>query len=266
MRGRLVILTALLALLAGCFDQKGLFNKLIPEAEDQFARKFLESVRAGDMPGTLALLDGSTEEAATRQGLEDLRRLFTQSALVEIETIGFQMNWTLSADDQRRRVTRLDYQLSLEKHWLSGTVILVGEGDQLKVNTARFNPLPASLGVLNAFTLEGKSVLHFVVLAFAMIVPLFCLTALVICIKTKVRRKWLWILFILLPLGMFRLNWTNGAWETQILSINLLGGGIVRSGLYAPWILSVGLPVGAVLFLVWRKSLTISTVPPPVPQ
>lgn len=266
MRHLLVILTALLALLAGCVDQKGLFNKLIPETEDRFARKFLEAVRIGDMPGTLAMLDGTTEEAAARQGLEELRRLFTQSALVEIETIGFQVNWNLSADNQRRRVARLEYQLSLEKHWMSGTVILVGEGDQLKVNTARFNPLPASLGVLNAFSFEGRGVLHFVVLAFALIVPLFCLTVLVICIKTKVRRKWLWILFILLPLGTFRLNWTNGAWETQILSVNLLGSGIVRSGLYAPWILSVGLPVGAALFLIRRKTLTIPTVPPPVPQ
>lgn len=60
-------------------------------------------------------------------------------------------------------------------------------------------PIPQSLETLNAFTFKNKGMLHIVFLILSIITPIFILTVLVICVRTKIKkRKWLWIIFILL--------------------------------------------------------------------
>ena len=53
----------------------------------------------------------------------------------------------------------------------------------------------------------------------------------------------------------FRLNWTTGDFEFQLLNIRLLGAGFLRSGTVAPWILSFAIPVGAILFWIKRSKV-----------
>ena len=82
----------------------------------------------------------------------------------------------------------------------------------------------ASQKQINAFKLSSKSVLHYLVLLAVLTVPLFIIVTLVFCIKTPIlRRRWLWILFILLGIGSFSFNWTNGHYEFRILSVYLFG-------------------------------------------
>ena len=42
----------------------------------------------------------------------------------------------------------------------------------------------------------------------------------------------------------------TGSWERPVVRVQILGVGFVRPGEYAPWILSIGLPVGAILLLL----------------
>ncbi len=86
-------------------------------------------------------------------------------------------------------------------------------------------------------------------------VPLFTLYALVLCIRMRMTRKWLWILFILLGVTTLRLNWSTGEMGLQPLSVQLLGASFSRSGLVAPWIFGVSFPLGAVFFLRKRRAL-----------
>ncbi len=85
-------------------------------------------------------------------------------------------------------------------------------------------------------------------------IPLFILATLVECVRTPIpRRKWLWVLFILLGFGSIQLNWTTADYAIQAFHVNLLGAGAVASGRYAPWVLSFGIPLGAITFWSRRK-------------
>jgi hypothetical protein len=50
-------------------------------------------------------------------------------------------------------------------------------------------------------------------------------------------------------------NWTTAAWEFKPAAIVLFGASCYAAGPYAPWVLSFGFPVGALIFLVYRKNL-----------
>jgi hypothetical protein len=69
-------------------------------------------------------------------------------------------------------------------------------------------------------------------------------------------RKWLWILFIALGFLKLQLNETTGAWTIQPLYFLLLGAGFTKAAPATPLFLSVAFPLGAVLFLLKRRSIS----------
>jgi hypothetical protein len=97
-------------------------------------------------------------------------------------------------------------------------------------------------------------------------VPVFIVVSTIVCIRTPIpRRKWLWIIFILVGFGQFELNWTTGDARLK-LGIQLLGAAATWLGPYAPMILSVSLPVGAAVFWMRRKKwLRMTPVEPAQP-
>jgi hypothetical protein len=95
-----------------------------------------------------------------------------------------------------------------------------------------------------------------IVLAGCILVPLFILLMMIVCIASRVRRRWLWIIFILLGCFVqFEVNWSSGQWSVKPLNLVLLGAGFYRFGVYGPWILHFALPVGAIVFLICLPSL-----------
>jgi len=254
--------------LSGCFDQKSLL-KIIPEEEDRQARRFLELVRDDRMSAAREMLRVSQNETEVTQGLATLHTLFIQSKWVELETIGYNKAWNAATGAPSTTTVRLDYQIQMEKHWAAGTVIMQEHSGVWKITSARFNPLSASLETIHAFSFSGKNPAYYALLLLGCLVPAFSIVTLIVCIKSPVRRKWLWILFILLPVGKLSLNWSTGEWSAQVLAFQLLGVSMFKTGLYAPWILGVSFPLGAAWFLLRRKSLAPApaiAVPPPLAQ
>jgi hypothetical protein len=75
------------------------------------------------------------------------------------------------------------------------------------------------------------------------------------------RRKWLWIIFILIGFGKLSLNWTTGQILFNPLSfyVQLFSVAVIKHGPYAPWIFSISIPLGAIIFFL--KKILIVTEP-----
>jgi hypothetical protein len=117
------------------------------------------------------------------------------------------------------------------------------------------DPLDQSLEEQHRFSLSGKSSFQYVILALAVIVPLFSLYALVLCVRTPFKgRKWPWVIFILMGIGKVAVNWTTDSWGVSLLSFQLLGAS-VSAQFCGPWIIAVSVPLGAILFLIKRNKL-----------
>jgi hypothetical protein len=127
--------------------------------------------------------------------------------------------------------------------------------DGTTIDGFNVQPIKDSLENMNKFTFDGKGALYYLVFSLAIAIPVFIIYTTVLCARTKIeKRKWLWLIFILCGLTNFSLNWTTGEWRFLPMQFELLGAGFF-SVPYGPWILSVGLPLGAVVFLLRRRKL-----------
>jgi hypothetical protein len=118
-------------------------------------------------------------------------------------------------------------------------------------------PESGSLESQNRFRWAGKSALQYGVLVSAIVAAVFSLCVLIVCIRTKMkRRKWLWILFILFGFGKLWVNWATGQWGIMVLVVQLFSASS-HAGFFGPWIISVSLPIGAILFLRLRRTLRV---------
>jgi hypothetical protein len=86
------------------------------------------------------------------------------------------------------------------------------------------------------------------------------------------KKKWLWLIFIVLGIGKLVVNWTTGQVFFSELAIQLPAGGAGAQA-YGPWQVYASIPLGAITFLIRRKRLigpveqtqqdALGTRPPP---
>ena len=251
----LIALAIISTLLAGCSPEKSFKNMKdrVVLDDDSFAQKYLDAISSRDIETAIELLDPQLHQPDTESNLNEIADFFDPGAPVSMEFIGFNV---FSTPEKRR--SNLTYQYQFTNSWLLASVVVDTIGDEKHVMGITVNPIPASLGELNAFTFENKGIRHYIMLLGAVVIPIFILFALIVCIRTKMKKKkWLWIIFILLGVGKLGLNWSTGQilFNPFSIYVQLLGTGIIKQGIYAPWIIITSLPLGAILFLLRRKKL-----------
>ena len=247
---QLLVLLAFATLLTGC-DQQAMFEKLIPKKEAAFARQIYLQLAAKDYASIEKQLDPKAQAPSARAVLEQMAAIFPAEEPKSINTVASNRS-TVNA------VTtyNLKFEYEYSGVWLLADVVLQRSGDQLTILGLHVNPMKQSLKAVNRFTFEGKSPVQYIIFVLAVVVPLFIVCVLVLCIRTPIaKRKWLWLVFVAIGFVQLSVNWTDGSYGIQPLSFALLGAGFFRAGPYAPFILNVAIPIGAIVFLVKRRSL-----------
>jgi hypothetical protein len=254
------VLCLLLAMLAGCsFEQ--MLEKFEPKEDSRFAKEYLENLRERNFDEVKKHLSRDLLTADIDFKLSETAAYFPEGEPTDVKTVGFNV-----VNFSGRRKTSISYQYTFPDGWALADVALVNEDGKITVMGTHINRLEQSLEEANAFTFRGKGVVHYLFLILVFVIPLFVLYSLVLCIRTPMkRRKWLWIIFVLLGVVGFNLNWTSGQVAIQALSIHLLGTGAMRASPYAPWIMTISIPIGSILFLIKRKSLNMEKAVEPAP-
>lgn len=237
-------------LFAGC-DQQALIDKLVPKEEVELAKDVIAQVAAREFDAVEKQLEPTLQGPQTRAKLEEMAAHIPAGEPKSVTTVGAFVS---TNGDTKRYNLSFEYEYAAS--WMTANVVLQRQGNAVYILGANVNPMQQSLKETNRFTFEGKGAVHYVMFVLAVFVPLFTLYAVVRCIMSPIpRRKWLWVAFAALGLVRFSLDWTTGQLNVQTLSIYLFGSGFGRVGDYGPWILSVSIPVGAVVFLLRRRSL-----------
>ena len=110
-------------------------------------------------------------------------------------------------------------------------------------------------------TFSGKGTLHYVMFGLLLGVPAFIIFTCVHCLRLeRLEGRWLWFIFILVGVWGLEFNWTTGTLNAELLSVtpqgvtinflrfHFLGAGIYAVGVFQPWILQVGTPLGAIVY------------------
>jgi len=263
-----IIFLALLTypiLFVGCDFKEQLkkqLEKFVPKEADKFARAYIDILREGDFEQAEKLLDPQVVTSKTRSKLQEGANLLKKGELISMEIVG--VNIFETKDKSRNSLT---YQLQFKDTWLLVIVIVDDISGKQQIYGVNVKTIPKSLEEINAFTLSGKSFRHSIILLIAIGIPVFIICTIVLCVRTKMKRKWLWIIFMLFGFGRYSFNWTSGQMGFQPLAIQLIPTSVFKHGLYAPWIIYISVPVGALLFILKRRkirkteSVDVSRVP-----
>ncbi|MGD8786938.1 MAG: hypothetical protein PVJ60_05900 [Phycisphaerales bacterium] len=225
------------------------FGKIVPKETDKFARTYIDILRKGDIEQAEKLLDSRIANSKTRSELQKCFNYLNQGEPISTEVISVTI---LRKKGERR--TNLKYQLQFKETWLLTSVTVADIDGKQQILGFHVNTIPRSLEEINAFTLSGKSFRHYIILLIAIGIPIFIICMIVLCVRTKMKRKWLWIIFMLLGFGRLSFNWTSGQMGYQPLFIQLIPTSAFK-GLYAPLFIYISVPVGALLFILKRYKI-----------
>lgn len=246
MRGLKAVCVALATLiLAGCALPKA------PGDAEAAADKAFTQLSAGDIAGMQKWGTQEMQGPVVAGQAEQLRKLLPPTRPTSSKTVQWQLYMDSKGPEQAQIMREYEYpEHSLQWYvqlrrnaktdpWmLYGCHLQVATHDELKAT---------------AFTLNDRSLLHYVVLAGAILSPLICLAGLIWVVRApKFPWKWAFAILCLFGFGQFSLNWTTGQWGFQLINISLLGAGFLKSGgAFSSWVLSVAAPIGAMIGF-WR--------------
>ncbi len=240
----LIIPTLLLA--ASCGNGE-MTDELTLKEESQFARDYLQELHGRDFDYVKQYIDQSIENQVTDEKLLEIAEYFPGGDLLSTELIGTRIS---VSNSQWQGNFSFEYQFS--GGWALANVVLHKSGEALSVVGFNVYRTGASQKEINKFSLIGKSAIQYSVLLMAIAVPLFILLTVYFCIRTPIpKKKWLWVLFMLVGFGSISVNWTTGQFGVQPFSIRLFASSAIAAGPFAPWIISASIPLGAILF--WFK-------------
>ncbi len=245
MRRSLVLLA--LVVLVGC-NQDDVLQKFSSPEDQATAKAYVDQLRSRKFEQIEIALDPTIRTPNIRDTLVNMADLIPNQEPSSVSIVGAH---TYSGSDVKSTNTTLEY--SFGDRWLLANVAIQDKSGVKTIVGFNINPMTQSLENQNRFGLMGKSVGHYAVLAAAVVAVLVTLYALVACIRTKVmKRKWLWVLFILVGVGKIAVNWTTGEWALSTLSIQLFSASAFAP-LYGPWIVAVSFPLGALIFLLYKR-------------
>jgi hypothetical protein len=198
-----------LIILSGCGNPDNLIKKFTPPEDETIATNYIALLRQRQFEPIEKDLDPNLKSALTQDTLVKMAEAIPPQDPISVKVIG--ANSVRSTDLYKINLT---FEYQFRSKWLLINVATQKKDGVSTIIGFNVYPLTDSLENLNKFTLAGKNLLQYLTLALAVLIPLFTLFALVLCIRTKMeKRKWLWIIFILIGIGKFTVNWTTGQWN-----------------------------------------------------
>jgi hypothetical protein len=249
MRTRLLALSSFL-LLVGCSSPDRLAHS-VPAADQALAMHYVELLRTRSFDD----IDRATVPSARGPRLYAALLKMTETLPERAPTSSKLVSAQVTAEQDGTKMN-LVYEYDFDGQWVLANVALLRKPDAVLLAGLGVRAIPESLEEYHRLTFAGKSPLHFVVFALAVALPLLTLYALVACIRTRMSwTKWLWVVFIAIGLGRFSINWTTGESQLALLALQPFSAS-ATAALFSPWVMSVSLPLGALVFLArrwWRN-------------
>jgi hypothetical protein len=257
MRFKCLAGVAFCVFLVGC-DEASLMKKFTPAEDEAAARGYVELLRQGKYDQIQRDLDPSIVDSSSRDTLIQMAAIIPTEDPESVKVIGAHTNRGPGSS-----TTDLTLEYQFPSRWLLVNVVIRKTGGVSTITGFHVTALADSIENLNKFTLVGKSANQYLTLTIAVGCLVFTFYVLVLCIRTKdIRRKWLWIIIVLVGVGKFAINWSTGQTSFTPFAIQIPCFSAIRA-LYGQWTIAAHFPLGAVIFLKKRAKLQITgeTIP-----
>ncbi len=224
-------------------------NRLVPKDDLQIAKNFIEQIAERNFLGMKEYMVPQADKNFTKETFEKIMEHVPEKEVLSTILVGFHTEKNLAGEWKGNFILENEYA----DFWIVYEVLLIRKDDQkAKVAYFTFTKNAQSHGEMNKFVFGGKSLFHYLVLFSAILVFLLVVITAIVCIRTKMeKRKWLWMIFILSAIGVLNFDWNSGTYLIKLTHFQFLGAGY----LHPPTVISVGFPLGAILFWFKKKKI-----------
>lgn len=255
-RGRLPTLVVALACLlaAGC-SRQALLDKVSSPEDRALGAQIIQAVQTGDDGVITPSLDPDLREKIPPL-YPAMRALTPAGPDAKVTLVDARFTQMTSLAGGATRDSLLTYGVDGASRHVMVRIAIRRQGPTATITGLYIQPLTVPANQVGALTLKGKSAVQLLFLALAILSPLTIVAGLVALFATKgIRRKWLWTLGCLLGVGQFAVDWASGAVSFQPLYVQLFGGFAIKSGMLEPWRVGFGVPVVALIILIFRHRI-----------
>ena len=235
---RLILLTSMTA----CGDREA--NERIKA----HCEAVLDALLANDLPTAQTMLSQVSEEGI-REFAAEIAPLLEGVSSYELKQTG----WHFHTENGVTRTT-MTYRMKCD----NGRVLLVEGVEVTGVENL------AGFGLQMPEEQAGSAVLlpiRIVFIAISTAVTAFCVWMIVDCARRRMKRKALWIIFILVNV-MFVLTVDGGIHFRTTFGLILARSSLYLDSITKAFQLSFAVPIGAIIYFILRHSLSLPTDPP----
>lgn len=244
-----------LCIMSSCSMQQTT-EKFINREIDSFSRGFIQNILTGDT-SAVRKLDTRLINDSALSILNVLHRTLADKKLNQIRALGAQDRWLRSTKaNDNYDIYSVIYEYEFEDAFILFTIVINKQSKPYTIVSFNANASKESFSKRAEFTFKNKTLKHYIVFAWIIAIPLFIIITVISVIKTPIRRKWAWILLVILLNVGVNFNWTTGLFQWRNIEvILLLATDIAYGSIYAPWDFTVAFPLGAVIFWYRRKKI-----------
>lgn len=248
----------MLMILAACSAEEAVESMADKFATDQAREKvetIAELVLSRDAEGLRAQFSSLNLDESFDEQLTHMLSFVPEGEVKSRVFANFKFN-TRTGTDGSKSTYDFQYQYLVGSEWMWLQIVVQEQGDNLLVSNVKVTPLNDDLRNQHKFDLFDAAVGKIFFVLAMILSPIFIVFTFVTAFRMRKQllKPKRWLLFILIGISVFELNWTTSAWQFQPLHFGLLGAGFVKSGLIAPWVLSLYPPVGALMFWFYKKT------------
>jgi len=228
-------------------------EKAFPK-EDTFFKEYLSILQSGDEDKATSKWV-SDQQVGFRTLFKKLSPILGQAGpLKDVHLLEYE--WKM---DNGQRVRVMTYWVDFEKGSYIVNFTPKRQDENYLAEGLWFNDAKASFQDSADFDLAGRPIFHYLFLAAAFAVLLWSSFVAVECAFRQERKKWLWILFILMGVMHLSINWLPGPWDQvnfhiEFFKVYLPMAGTYKLPLYDPWRVFLCLPLGALIYSLRERT------------
>jgi hypothetical protein len=245
----MIFASLLLAMIPGC-DQSARMERRNPE-DVALVKSYFELLRGGHADQIEDLIDPSVRDSLPSSTFEEVVATIPQEAPSSVKAV-FVDSRCHEGNCQEAIV--LEYKYRTDR--LIFNLALLKENGHVSIVGIHLTDIPDSFVEENRFTLLNKGPSQYLILTLGVVITGFSLYVLLLCVSARIGpRKWVWAAFIVVGFTKLAVNWTTGELRFDFPAVTLFWVDAIPVE-YGPWIISISLPLGAILFLIFhRKTL-----------
>jgi len=226
-----------------------LMDKFADKDEIEFSKQFFSLVKSRNFDAAIEKVDPKIINQSLKENLQKLADLFPNEEPKSIKAV----NSTTVVKDGASNIN-LSLEYEFPSKWVVASLALHKQGSSTTVQGINVQPLNDSIENINRFTFAGKGIIHYATFAIGVFLFLFQLYVIALCINTPIpKRKWLWVIFVLVGILQINFNWATGQFYFNPISIKIPLVQFSRGFYLLPSGILLMVPLGAIVFLFRRK-------------